>query len=184
MGVAEAAARYAEAARRVVIVAGPNGAGKTTFAREFLPREGSLARFVNADEIAAGLSPFAPEAAAIRAGRLMVRAIREYATAGVSFAIETTLAGRRYAGAIPRWQAGGYGVKLVFLRLPDVETALARVAARVVMGGHGVPEAAVRRRFAEGWRLFNSVYRPMVDAWAVHDSSGSVPRLTEEGENE
>jgi predicted ABC-type ATPase len=181
--VAEAAARYAEAQRRAIIIAGPNGAGKTTFARQFLPREGACFRFVNADEMAAGLSPFAPESAAVKAGKLMLGEIREHVRAGESFAVETTLAGRRCAKAIPRWQANGYGVKLVFLQLPSVELAVARVAARVAEGGHNVPEAAVRRRYEQGWRLFNDLYKSMVDAWALYDSSSPVPTLVDEGEN-
>src|SRR5437660_1476261 len=93
-----------ESPRRIVIIAGPNGAGKTTFAQEFLPHEAVCPTFVNADLIAAGLSPFAPEAAALRAGRLMIAEINRHARSGNSFAFETTLAGRRYARMIPAWQ--------------------------------------------------------------------------------
>lgn len=108
--------------KRVIVIAGPNGAGKSTFAREFLPNEAGCSVFVNADLIAAGLSPFAPEKAAIRAGRLMLEEIHRHAAAGESFAFETTLSGRGYAHLLPAWQAAGYAVHLVFLRLQSAGT--------------------------------------------------------------
>jgi predicted ABC-type ATPase len=101
--------------KKVVIIAGPNGAGKSTFAREFLPQESLCSAFINADMIAAGLSPFAPDKAAIQAGRLMLRAIQEHAARGNSFALETTLSGLSYARSIPRWQAAGYVGQTGFL---------------------------------------------------------------------
>lgn len=155
----------------IVIIAGPNGAGKTTFAQEFLPHEANCPIFVNADLIAAGLSPFKPEAAAIRAGRLMLHEIRRHVDARESFAFETTLAGRGYATLIPRWQRLGYRVKLIFLQLDQPETAIARVAERVRQGGHDVPVATIRRRFAAGLRNFREVYAPLVDAWALYDNT-------------
>ena len=146
-------------AQRIVIIAGPNGAGKTTFAWEFLPNEAGCPIFVNADLIAAGLSPFAPELVALKAGRLMLEAIAEHVAKGESFAFETTLSGLSYARMIPRWRQAGYVVKLIFLSLPDVEMALARVSTRVSQGGHHVPEAVVRRRFAAGIEHFHSRYK-------------------------
>jgi predicted ABC-type ATPase len=101
--------------KKVVIIAGPNGAGKTTFAREFLPAEAGLPVFVNADLIAAGLSPFDPGAAAIRAGRMMLAEIDRHAAAGLSFAFETTLAGHTYIRRIDAWRASGFTVELIFL---------------------------------------------------------------------
>lgn len=98
-----------------IIIAGPNGAGKTTFATEFLPNEAECPVFISADLIAAGLSPFRPELAAIRAGRLMLREMAATVALGASFAFETTLAGTRYARAIPHWQEVGYHVTLIFL---------------------------------------------------------------------
>jgi predicted ABC-type ATPase len=112
----------------ILILAGPNGAGKTTFAREFLPAEAECPTFINADLIAAGLSPFHPERAAVRAGRLMLQLIAERTERGESFAFETTLAARNYAKSIPRWRARGYRVKLIFLDLPSPELAIARVS--------------------------------------------------------
>lgn len=166
---------------RIVIIAGPNGAGKTTFAREFLPNEAGCPIFVNADLIAAGLSPFAPERAAFKAGRLMLEAIGEHVTRGESFAFETTLSGLTYARMIPRWREAGYSVKLIFLSLPDVEMALERVAARVAQGGHNVPQEVVRRRFSLGIANFHSRYHSVVDSWLLYDNSSSFPRLLEEG---
>ena len=101
--------------RKILIIAGPNGAGKTTFAQEFLPAEAECPHFVNADLIAAGLSPFSPELVAVRAGRIMLELIHEHARKGEGFAFETTLSGRIYMRLISRWQAEGYIVKLFFL---------------------------------------------------------------------
>ena len=166
--------------KRIMIIAGPNGAGKTTFAREFLPNEADCRNFVNADLIAAGLSPFAPELAAFKAGRLMLEAISEHARRGESFAFETTLSGLTYAQMIPAWQADGYSVTLIFLSLPNAEMALARVAGRVAQGGHNVPEEIVRRRFAAGIRNFDR-YKLLVNGWQLYDNSGTPPILQEEG---
>lgn len=161
--------------KRIVIIAGPNGAGKTTFAREFLVREAACPVFVNADLIAGGLSPFAPEMSAVRAGRLMLDEISAHARAGRSFAFETTLSGRLYARMIPPWRRAGYRVKLVYLRLVNVELALSRVAARVRQGGHAVPSEVVKRRFVAGWRNFEIVYKPLVDEWILYDNSADRP---------
>jgi predicted ABC-type ATPase len=169
--------------RKIVIIAGPNGAGKTTFAREFLPFEADCPIFVNADLIAAGLSPFQPDAAALRAGRLMLEEIATHVTAGHSFAFETTLSGRTYAARIPTWRSAGYQVKLLFLGLASAEEAIARVAMRVRQGGHAIPPAVIRRRFALGLINFKDVYRPRVDYWQWYDYGGPTPRLLEEGEN-
>lgn len=167
---------------KIVIIAGPNGAGKTTFARAFLPEEAQCPRFINADLIAAGLSPFAPEAAAVKAGRLMLREIAACAARGESFAFETTLAGHAYLQHIEDWRRAGYHVSLFFLTLPNVELAVARVAERVRQGGHDIPEPVIRRRFTAGLRNFEGHYRAAVDAWAVYDNSGDEPVLLEWGE--
>ncbi len=163
--------------KKIVILAGPNGAGKTTFAREFLPDEAQCPTFINADLIALGLSPFRPEAAAVRAGRLMLELIDELARKGESFAFETTLASRSFARTVPIWQAKGYFVELLFLSLPTADFAVERVAERVKQGGHAVPEQVVRRRFDAGRRNFENSYKPLVNAWALYDSSGELPRL-------
>lgn len=163
--------------RRIIIIAGPNGAGKTTFAEEILPRDVDCPIFVNADLIAAGLSPFRPELAAIKAGRLMLAEIARHTEAGDSFAFETTLAGRGYASMISRWRAVGYRIDLIFLKLDSVETAIARVQERVRQGGHDVPDAVIRRRFEAGWRNFHGLYAPLVNAWVLYDNSGDEPVL-------
>jgi predicted ABC-type ATPase len=169
--------------KKILIIAGRNGAGKTTFAREFLPREADCPTFVNADLIADGLSPFDPDRAAIRAGRPMLRLIAEHAKKGESFAFETTLAGRNYARSIPRWRAAGYRVTLFFLSLPTSDMAVSRVAERVRQGGHGIPEHVIRRRFAAGQENFETLYKPIVDAWILYDNAGQEPVLLDRGEN-
>lgn len=170
--------------KRIFVIAGPNGAGKTTFATEYLPNEADCPLFVNADLIAAGLSPFGTTLVDAQAARLMLRQIDEYARRRRSFAFETTLSGRRHARRIPHWQEQGYRVKLLFLRLPTPEVAIDRVARRVAEGGHDVPERVIRRRFDAGWRNFEQIYRDLVDAWAVYDNSGDVPILVAEGRRE
>ena len=169
-------------APKIVMIAGPNGAGKTTFARAFLPEEAQCPRFINADLIAAGLSPFAPETAAIKAGRLMLREIEHCVARRESFAFETTLAGLVYLRHIQAWRSLGYHVSLFFLSLPLMELAVARVAERVAQGGHDIPEPVIRRRFAVGLRNFENHDRAAVDAWAIYDNSGDEPMLMQWGE--
>ncbi|HET6428394.1 MAG TPA: AAA family ATPase [Phycisphaerae bacterium] len=168
---------------RALIIAGPNGAGKTTFAREFLTGEGDCPTFINADLIAAGLSPFRPEMAAVEASRLMLEHVRRSVARRQDFAIETTLAGRAYLRMIPQWQEAGYWVDLLFLRLPSAELAIERVRQRVAQGGHDIPESDIRRRFDRGLRNFRDKYRYTVDAWQVYDASEWPPVLLEEGVN-
>jgi predicted ABC-type ATPase len=169
--------------KRIFIIAGPNGAGKTTFALEFLPREADCPDFINVDLIAAGLSPFDPDRAAIRAARLMLTEIQSRVRKGSSFAFETTLSGHGYAQMIPRWRKAGYYVKLIFLNLPTADLAVARVAARVAQGGHNVPEAVIRRRFDRSLRNFRELYAALVNQWEWYDNSGITPRLISAGDN-
>ena len=169
--------------KKVIIIAGPNAAGKTTFALEYLPNEADCPVFVNADLIAAGLSPFRPATVAIRAGRLMREEINTHARAGRSVAFETTLAGRRYVKRIKQWRADGYNVKLIFLSLATPEEAVARVAKHVHRGGHGIPENVIRRRFHAGLRNFHETYCHCVDHWQKFNNSGDVPILEDEGSN-
>ena len=165
--------------KRIIIIAGPNGAGKTTFANAFLPGEAQCRRFINADLIAAGLSPFAPDAQAIKAGRLMLEEMAACVARNESFAFETTLAGVAYLRHIEDWRGRGYHVSLHFLGLPRVEMAIARVAERVRQGGHDIPEPVIRRRFVAGRKNFESRYRAAVDAWTLYDSSGTEPVMNE-----
>ncbi len=167
----------------IIIIAGPNGAGKTTFAREYLPFELGCIEFINADLIAEGLSPFRPEEAAIKAGRIMINEIHDRLHHESSFAFETTLSGLRYKRLIPQWQSQGYLIKLVFLRLPNPGFAINRVALRVQQGGHNVPEGVIRRRFNLGWANFNNIYKHIVNAWVLYDNSGNTPILVDAGEN-
>lgn len=165
--------------RKIIIVAGPNGAGKTTFAREFLPNEAACPVFVNADLIAAGLAPFAPETAAVQAGRLMLTELDRHFRAGVSFAFETTLSGRGYLRHIARWRAAGYRVELIFLQLNHADEAVARVQQRVRQGGHDIPKAVIRRRFSAGLDNFQRYYAPIVDAWVLYNNAGEIPELVD-----
>ncbi len=163
--------------KKIVIIAGPNGAGKTTFAREFLPNEAHCPIFINADLIAAGIAPFMPEQVSIKAGRIMLSEITEHVAKDNSFAFETTLSGLSYARAIPKWRAKGYHVKLIFLQLPNADTAIARVSERLRHGGHNIPEATIRRRFDAGLKNFKQIYQPLVDVWLHFDNAGDTPTL-------
>ncbi len=169
--------------KKIIIIAGPNGAGKTTFASEFLPNEANCPEFINADLIAAGISPFDPDKAAFRAGRLMLEEMRRHIDSGTSFAFETTLSGRSYLQMIPQWRTDGYHVSLFFLRLQSVELAVSRVRQRVLAGGHDIPEHTIRRRFTAGLNNFDRLYKPAVSEWALYDNSGISPYLIEAGSN-
>lgn len=166
--------------KRIIIIAGPNGAGKTTFAWEYLPSEANCPVFINSDLIAEGLSPFQPDVAAVRAGRLMLEEIADYARAEKSFAFETTLSGRAYIKRIQRWRADGYHVKLVFLSLTSPEEAIRRVRLRMRHGGHCLPEGVIHRRFENGLQNFRTVYRDRVDEWCLYDNSGTNAVLLEQ----
>ncbi len=150
------------------IIAGPNGAGKTTFIKRFAPRHLALLDFLNADEMARGLSPLAPERAQIEAGRLMLARVRQFIAAGKSFAMETTLSGRTYRLLLKQAKDAGFATHLDFLVLPSVEDSIRRVANRVIQGGHNVPEADLRRRFRLGLQNLFSLYRPFCDTWNVY----------------
>lgn len=164
---------------RCIIIAGPNGSGKTTFARRFLADSG-VVHFVNADLIAAGLSPLRPELAAMRAARLFLREVDSLARQHANFAFESTLSGRTYLPLLRHWKAQGYHLDIVYLKLATPGLALRRIAARIRLGGHDVPAADVRRRFDRSWHNFTELYRPLADAWAVLDNSGTSPRLLEQ----
>ena len=166
---------------RCIVVAGPNGAGKTTFAREFLSGEADIVQFVNADLIAGGLSALRPEIAAMTAGRVFLSEILRLARARTSFAFETTLSGRIYAGHLTNWKVDGYRIEIMYLRIDSPQLALRRIAARVKQGGNDVPREDVLRRFERSFANFQRIYRPLADLWAVYDNSGSNPLLVERG---
>lgn len=157
------------------VIAGPNGAGKTTYARRFLPEGVQIREFVNADLIAAGLSPFAPAAAAFAAGRIMLRRLRELAEARQDFAFETTLSGRSYAPLLRDMRAAGYYVRLDFLWIPDLDVTRERVRGRVAKGGHDIPDEVQQRRFHLGVRNLAALYRPLVDWWRLYDNTFPEP---------
>ena len=164
---------------RCIIIAGPNGAGKTTFAREYLPKDAGVIHFVNADLLAAGLSPLRPESAVLAASRWFLMELDRLAKARLDFAFESTLSGLTYLNRLKRWKATGYRIEMVFLRLASPQLALHRIAARVKQGGHDVPRADVLRRFDRSWKNFVTAYRLQSDAWAVYDNSGDSPKLLE-----
>jgi predicted ABC-type ATPase len=166
---------------RCLLIAGPNGAGKTTFAREFLPNDARVLNFVNADLIAAGLSPIKPERAAVAAGRLVLREIDRLIGSRVDFALESTLSGLTHLRRIQEMKQIGYHVEIIYLRIASPRLSLKRIAARVHQGGHNVPRADVLRRFFRSWENFDKVYRPLADAWAVYDNSARPPKLIESG---
>ena len=164
---------------RCIIIAGPNGAGKTTFAREFLPKDAHVVHFVNADLLAAGLSPLKPQLAALNAGRLFLGELDRLAKARQDFAFESTLSGLTYLSRIKRWKTAGYRIEMVFLRVSSVPLLLRRITVRVKQGGHDVPRADVSRRFSRGWENFETAYKPLADTWEVYDNSGDRPVLLE-----
>jgi predicted ABC-type ATPase len=165
------------------IIAGPNGAGKTAYARRFLPDEMRLGEFVNADLIAAGLSPFAPDRAAYEAGRLMLRRLCELADRREDFSFETTLSGRAYAPLLEKWRASGYLIWLDFLWIPEPGVTRRRIRQRVAKGGHDIPDVIQQRRFHLGLRNFAGLYRPLLHRWRLYDNTRAEPHLVAEEEN-
>ncbi len=155
----------------VFVLAGPNGAGKSTTATVLLPEWLSIDQFVNADLIAAGLSPFAPETTAIQAGRLMIQRIQELLDRRESFAFETTLAGRGHVRLLHEARSRGYLVHLLYIWLGSVEIAISRVESRVRQGGHNVPRDVIERRYWRGLRNLFELYVPLADTWALCDNS-------------
>jgi len=159
------------------ILAGPNGAGKTTAAKSVLAEELGCYEFVNADAIAAGLSPFRPEDAAMAAGRLMLERMATLLVARADFAFESTLATRSYVPFIKRAQSDGYSVRLVYFWLSSPEQAQARVAQRVLEGGHNIAADVIERRYYRGLHNLFNLYLPLVDEWQVYDNTTGIPNL-------
>ena len=151
------------------ILGGCNGAGKTTLARELLPRLG-LMRFLNADEIAHGLSPLDPSLTAFKAGRLLIEEARGLIAAKASFAIESTLSGKTYVAMIREAKAQGYRFLLHYIMIGSSDQAVGRVALRVKIGGHHVPEDDIRRRFERSRKHFIEDYVPLADEWGLWDN--------------
>lgn len=157
--------------KKIYIIAGPNGAGKTTASYTILPEIFNCHEFVNADEIARGLSPFNPEGVGLLAGRLMLERINELIERGKTFAFETTLATKSYQSLIKRAQVLGYETILLFLYLNSTELAIRRVKTRVIEGGHNIPTDVIERRFENGLVNFFNRYIPIVDSWLLIDNS-------------
>jgi predicted ABC-type ATPase len=158
-------------AKHLYIIGGPNGAGKTTASYSVLPKILECREFVNADEIARGLSPFNPESVAIEAGRLMLSRIAELLRRNESFSIETTLATRSYFRLIEQAHRQGYDVTLLYFWLRTPEQAIERVAERVSKGGHNIPSDVIRRRYQEGIDNLFHIYMPIVDTWVLVNNS-------------
>ncbi|MFA5193235.1 MAG: AAA family ATPase [Verrucomicrobiia bacterium] len=156
----------------IYLIAGCNGAGKTTFASEFLPKEVKCLRFLNADEIARGLSPFKPSAGAVRAARLLLSEIEESLARRETFALESTLSGKTYIRLFRRARQLGYEIELHYLWLSSPAQAIARVRQRVRMGGHDVPVSDIRRRFHRSLVHLLDSYLPLATRWAVWDNRG------------
>ena len=161
----------AEMKKNLYIISGCNGAGKTTASYTVLPEILDCKEFVNADEIARGLSPFNPESVAIEAGRLMLQRIEDLLEREETFSIETTLATKSYINLVRRAQAKGYTVRLLFFWLNSPELALLRIAERVSKGGHNIPEPIVRRRYVAGISNLFRLFMNEVDYWTIYDNS-------------
>lgn len=155
--------------------------GKTTTAMTLLPDHLKMTEFVNADSIAAGLSPFNPSANELLAGRLMLQRIRLLIDQGTGFAFETTMASRVFSGLLSSLQGREYRLTTVFVYLNSPNLALARVADRVAKGGHSVPRDIIERRFERGLRNFLKIYIPLSGQWYIHDNSGPITSLVAEG---
>ena len=161
--------------KRLYIISGCNGAGKTTASYSLLPEVFQCKEFVNADEIARGLSPFNPEGVAIDAGKVMLQRITDLLAREETFAIETTLASRTLNTLVEKAQASGYSVKLLFFWLNSTNLAVRRVAQRVREGGHNIPENEIKRRYVAGIKNLFKIFIPIVDNWLIADNS-AVPR--------
>ncbi len=162
--------------KNLYIISGCNGAGKTTASYTVLPEVLHCKEFVNADEIARGLSPFNPQSMAIEAGRLMLQRIELLLNLNSTFSIETTLATKSYTNLIKRAHAQGYSVFVLFFWLRTPELAIQRVAERVRHGGHDIPEDVIRRRYEAGINNLFNIFMPEVDYWGLYDNSEN-PRV-------
>jgi len=158
------------------IIAGCNGAGKTTAAYRLLPKVFNTVEFINADEIARGLSPFNPSGVAIQAGRIMLERIEQMLEKSESFSLETTLSGVTYLEVIKKAKGKGYEIIFFFVYLNSVALAIERVAIRVSKGGHSIPKDVIERRYHKGLSNF-SLYAAKADDWYIYDNSGSEYEL-------
>jgi predicted ABC-type ATPase len=169
--------------KQLYVIAGPNGAGKTTATFTMLPGVLDWPEFVNADEIARGISPFHPERLGLQAGRLMLLRIHELLERGESFAFETTLSSKSYGPFIQNAQKQGYSVTLLFFYLKSPEIAIERVSLRVREGGHFIPDDVVRRRYESGLRNLFGIFIHAVDSWFVINNSQCDYNVIARGQN-
>lgn len=166
--------------KNLYIISGCNGAGKTTASFTILPEILNCKEFVNADEIAKGLSPFQPESVAFEAGRIMLNRINELLDKEITFAFETTLATKSYKSKIIEAKAKGYKVKLLFFWLQNVTLACERVKTRVLEGGHNIPTETIKRRYTRGIKNLFEIYLPLVDEALIFDNSRGNHKLIAE----
>ena len=171
---------WLSAMSKLFVIAGPNGAGKTTYARDFLPVEMRCFEFVNADLIAAGVSPFAPDKAAFEAGRIMILRLRRLLADRKDFAIETTLSGYGHVALLEKARAAGYQTRLDFLWIESLDVTRGRIRERVRKGGHDIPDHVQQRRFGRGIRMLIEHYRPLLDRWRLFDNSSDHPQIIAE----
>lgn len=169
--------------QKIYIIAGCNGAGKTTASFTILPQVLDCDEFVNADEIARGLSPFHPERVSIEAGKLMLERISKLMVSKATFALETTLSTRSYVSLINRAHKAGYEVELIFFWLSSPEVAIQRVAKRVAEGGHNIPEDVIRRRYDAGIHNLFNIYGHVVDRWVLVDNNNNQSVVLAESDN-
>jgi predicted ABC-type ATPase len=167
--------------KKLYIIAGCNGAGKTTASYTILPEILDCREFVNADEIARGLSPFRPEKESFEAGRLMLKRIEYLLVKGQSFAFETTLSTRSYVQLAIRARQLNYQVTCLFFYLESEELAVSRVENRVKEGGHFIPEVIIKRRYKRGLSNFFNLFLPVLDNWLFIDNSGDQYEIIAEG---
>lgn len=167
--------------KKLYVIAGSNGAGKTTASYTILPEILDCKEFVNADEIARGLSPFQPEKSRIEAGRLMLKRVKKLLGSGENFAFETTLATRSHLNLVKHAKERGYLVTLLFLWLYSSDLAVSRVKNRVKEGGHDISEEVIRRRYKSGLQNFFKLFLPVVDNWLFIDNSGEQYEIVAEG---
>lgn len=169
--------------KNVYIIAGPNGSGKTTFAKTFLPQYAKCDRFINADLIAAGLSPFSPEQVAIKSGKLVLEQIKEYAESNVDFGFETTMSGVTYLKYFKILKEKGYSINIFFLWINSAQLAIARVKDRVAEGGHNVPIEDIKRRFERSITRFFYEYRLLADQWILFNNAETIPKIIARKQN-
>ena len=166
----------------VYVIGGANGAGKTTTALALLAQRLDVVEFVNADSIAAGVSPLNPESVALQAGRMMIERMELLLNSNTDFAFETTLASRSFAPFLRRCKDRGYSVALLYFWLRSADLAVERVSMRVASGGHSIPEEVVRRRYERGRRNLFDLYLPLADEWMIFDNSSLGATLVAEQE--